>query len=1171
MMCRTSIFALLAAAMTFAAEGVNITVNASVDAHIGSVTVQAVNQTLGTVYRSKTATWSAWSVGTAYTPTFNNVDVGYTAHWTVTATGASTLSGNVGDTITIPADMKPNSQTPVYATNCQLSFYCTANTYTVTLDKQGGSGGTSSVTATNTAAMPTITEPTRPGYDFCGYCTGTNGGLDTRYYTSGGSGTRPWDILSDTTLYAWWSPKRYMVTLDKQGGSGGTSSVTATNTAAMPTITVPTRTGYTFNGYCTGKNGALETRYYTSGGTSVRPWDILSNTTLYAWWSAKESTVSLYQQPGSGGTASVKAKYDQAMPSATMPSRTGYTFGGYYTGANGSGTQYYTAEGASARKWDKTSATTLYAKWTANTYTVTLDQQDGSGVSTNVTATYNAAMPSINVPTRTGYTFDGYYTGQNGSGTQYYTASGGSAVNWHETSVTRLYAKWTANTYTVTFDANSGSVSPATMNVTYGSTYGNLPTPTREHYFFGGWFTESAGGSQVTSSTTVTITNDQTLHARWNQKGYMVEFNANGGRGQGTQNLSMTESPALKTLADLHIDKEGYSFIEWNTVAEGTGDPYADGAVLYVPLTNEANTTVTLYAQWEPNPYEVAFQPNGADGGETMTNQWFTYDVTQRLEHLAFTYAGRDFKGWSTVSNNPSVFYPDGAEVANLTTGGVVNLYANWTNIVYTVAFDANGGTGAMDSLTCTYTVPTNLPACTFTRDGWGFEGWTNSLAEGVLFLDRARVTNLTTRAEEVQMYACWTGVTYAVTLDARDPRGDGVFTNSQDEAVSVWTTPVVVGDAWNLPMPTNVDAHLSFSGWTYVDTNGVTITVAESGDVPPPSVFGGATNLVAAWDWMVDDLAAAVDAPEMSFATRGTVGPLGNYDEGAYDAPWFVQTNYVHDSTNAVQSGALLQHGDMNSGRILYASWLTTTVPTNGVLTFWWKCKAPDLSLSPDYQTLQGYSFHFGRLEEGGGLTDLTPELTGDSGWHQVVYTNDVAGPVTFAWQFKFTDPEEVAAIGGTGWVDRVTWTQEGSPTGGETTEHKVPFSWLREKFTVDESTDLETLAEGDSPNGKPMKVWQEYWAGTEPSDVNDLFRANIVVSNDMAHVTWQPDLSVTGNPVRVYHVLCAPTLSAGWTAYSNVVEELAVEVPGAGAPGAPANLFFKVELDWEESYKKK
>ena len=64
--------------------------------------------------------------------------------------------------------------------------------------------------------------------------------------------------------------------------------------------------------------------------------------------------------------ASVTATYGSAMPPITPPTRSGYTFGGYYTGTNGSGTQYYTADGSSARTWNLTSATTLYAKWTAN-------------------------------------------------------------------------------------------------------------------------------------------------------------------------------------------------------------------------------------------------------------------------------------------------------------------------------------------------------------------------------------------------------------------------------------------------------------------------------------------------------------------------------------------------------------------------------------------------------------------------------------------------------------------------------------------------------------------------------------------------------------------------------------------------------------------------------------
>ncbi len=81
-------------------------------------------------------------------------------------------------------------------------------------------------------------------------------------------------------------------------------------------------------------------------------------------------TVTLNQQSGSGGTGSVTATYGSAMPGIVSPSRTGYTFGGYYTGTGGGGTQYYTATGASARNWDMTSSTTLYAKWTVNSYSV---------------------------------------------------------------------------------------------------------------------------------------------------------------------------------------------------------------------------------------------------------------------------------------------------------------------------------------------------------------------------------------------------------------------------------------------------------------------------------------------------------------------------------------------------------------------------------------------------------------------------------------------------------------------------------------------------------------------------------------------------------------------------------------------------------------------------------
>ena len=128
----TSIFALLAAATTFADGGISITVNATVDSHIESVTVHSGSQTLGTIPKNGSVTWTAWNVDTAYTPTFAGVSDGYTAHWRVTASGVSELSGGVEDAITLSQP---------YA-GCTLSFYGTPNTYSVTLDRQSGSGGT---------------------------------------------------------------------------------------------------------------------------------------------------------------------------------------------------------------------------------------------------------------------------------------------------------------------------------------------------------------------------------------------------------------------------------------------------------------------------------------------------------------------------------------------------------------------------------------------------------------------------------------------------------------------------------------------------------------------------------------------------------------------------------------------------------------------------------------------------------------------------------------------------------------------------------------------------------------------------------------------------------------------------------------------------------------------
>ena len=305
--------------------------------------------------------------------------------------------------------------------------------YTVSYNANGGSGAPGSQQKrTGINLTLSNTTPSRTGYTFQGWNTTSNGSGTN--YAKGAT----YSANSGATLYAKWTANTYTVTLNQQSGTGGSGSTTATYASAMPSITVPTRTGYTFQGYFTDTNGK-GTKYYNANGTSAKNWDKTAATTLYAYWTANTYTVTLDRQSGTGGSASVTATYAAAMPSMTVPTRTGYVFQGYFTEAGGAGTKYYNANGTSAKNWDKTAATTLYAYWTAGTYTVTLDMTGGEGGSASVMATYDADMPAVTLPTRDGYFFDGY---SDIEGKLYYTATGESARKYDVGEALTLYAQW---------------------------------------------------------------------------------------------------------------------------------------------------------------------------------------------------------------------------------------------------------------------------------------------------------------------------------------------------------------------------------------------------------------------------------------------------------------------------------------------------------------------------------------------------------------------------------------------------------------------------------------------------------------------------------------------------------------------------------------------------------
>ncbi len=594
------------------------------------------------------------------------------------------------------------------------SVYFYVGKYTVSYNANSGSGIPSSQTKIHGKTLTlSKTKPTRTGYTFKNWNTNSSGSGTS--FSSGGSYT----ANSAATLYAQWTANTYKVTFNANGGTTPTASKNVTYNSTYGTLPTPTRSGYTFKGWYTATSGGTQI-------TSSTKVSITSAQTLYAQWTANKYTVTLNNQSATtAGTASVSATYGSAMPSITVPKKTGYTFGGYYDGTNGSGTQYYKADGTSARTWNKASASTLYAKWTANKYTVTLNNQSATTAgTTSVSATYGSAMPSITVPQKTGYTFGGYYDGTNGSGTQYYKADGTSARTWNKTSAATLYAKWTANTYKVTFNANGGTTPTASKNVTYDSTYGTLPTPTKDGHTFKGWYTSASGGTQITSSTKVSITSAHTLYAQWTTNTYTVTFKNYDGTTLETKSVNygsaVTYSGATPTKkADAQYT---YTFSGWDKA-----------------LTNiTANTVITAKFTSTVNKYTVTFKNHDGTTLETKSVDYgstVTYSGTTptKKADAQYTYT---FSGWDKA-------------LTNITANTVITAKFTSTVNKYAVTFNSMGGTEEIKPMIIAYgSVCGELPIPK--KDGFIFKGWHTKEIDGEEVTDETIVTS------DMVLYAYW-------------------------------------------------------------------------------------------------------------------------------------------------------------------------------------------------------------------------------------------------------------------------------------------------------------------------------------------------------------------------------------------------------------------------------
>jgi hypothetical protein len=274
------------------------------------------------------------------------------------------------------------------------------DTYTISFNANGGSGGPDAVSAAYGQALPALDAgdaPARTGYDFAGYSDAASGG--TVYYNADLTSAKNWDKKENAALYAVWTAKTYAVSFDNTGGTGGPDAVSAIYGQPMPEITAaPASDARGFAGYFDAASDGK--KYYNADLTSAADWDKDGNSpyTLYAQW-VSGNVITFNANGGAGGqTAPVNAIFGQPMPSlggqapVNEDSSSGYVkyyFDGYWDTVSG-GNKYYNADLTSAVNWDKAENTELFARWltVAQKYNITLGMDD-------ITAWFVEAPPVI--------------------------------------------------------------------------------------------------------------------------------------------------------------------------------------------------------------------------------------------------------------------------------------------------------------------------------------------------------------------------------------------------------------------------------------------------------------------------------------------------------------------------------------------------------------------------------------------------------------------------------------------------------------------------------------------------------------------------------------------------------------------------------------------------------
>jgi uncharacterized repeat protein (TIGR02543 family) len=711
------------------------------------------------------------------------------------------------------------------------------------------------------------------------------------------------------------------------------------------------RAGFIFTGWNTGAAGSGVS--YSAGSALVLP---SGTTTLFAQWVADTNPypITYFSNGATTGAVPAAGSYAGGSPYTVSGNsgslgRPGFTFGGWNSRADGTGTSY-----PAASSYSTPATLNLFAVWTPASYSI---YYDGNGSTSTLPATGTLTPPTpytiaTNNLTRTGFTRGGWNTAADGTGTNY--ASGAS----YSTSANLyLYAKWTGNSYTVTYNgnANTGGSVPASGTYTSGTPYtvsANTGGLVRSGVGFTGWNTAANGtgtsypaGSSYTAVTGANLTL-YAQYARWT-----IRYSGNGSQSgsvpaAGTYTTGGAAYSVANNTGSLALP--GYTFAGWNTSPDGGGTAYAAGA----SYNTDANST--LYAQWTPNTYSLTYDGNGSTGGSVPAAGSYTsgnapYVVVDNTGTL--TRPGYVFTGWNTLANGLGIPLVPGATYVPTASQ---TLFAQWVATTYVISYDGNGATagvappnGGYTSGGTVYTVLGNTGTPALTRPGYTFAGW-NSAANGSGTAYGPGTANLTySSPADLALYAQWTqNPSYSITYD----QGSAPGVTGNVPAAGSYTDG---GAAYTVVGNTGSPAVLSRPGYTFAnwttDPSGVGGTAYGPGTANTTYSTAAALTLYPAWSpWATmsvhvnstgynesyDGVTVAVSKDGGPFTYKsGTTDANGDWNAGSIDpnATYQVRLTQPCDSHASETKNAVA----WGTGAYSPVLTLAATVPCAPVLSY--------------------------------------------------------------------------------------------------------------------------------------------------------------------------------------------------------------------------------------------